>query len=96
MTVKFFRFNNPSLTIIQPLCMEMARIVTGPISRNVICLLTLILPIFATKITRNFKSATPPGENPSCGYESCPKLNPKAEYHVHLVPHRLISLLPLT
>ena len=28
-----------------------------------------------------------PGPQNGCGYDSCPKLNPEAQFHVHLVPH---------
>ena len=38
-------------------------------------------------LPRYFKLATKPGDEPVCGYDSCPKLNPEAQYHVHLVPH---------
>ena len=61
----------------------------GIILNYFILLLCLFVPNFAGKSTKYFKSATPPGEEPVCGYDSCPKLNPEAEYHIHLVPHRL-------
>lgn len=28
-----------------------------------------------------------PGPQNGCGYDSCPPLNPEAQFHVHLVPH---------
>ena len=36
---------------------------------------------------RYFQSGTDLGQDPVCGYESCNKLNPEAEFHIHLVPH---------
>ena len=39
------------------------------------------------KSIRYFQPGTDFGQEPVCGYESCNKLNPDAEYHIHLVPH---------
>jgi hypothetical protein len=39
------------------------------------------------KSIRYFQPGTDFGQDPVCGYESCNKLNPDAEYHIHLVPH---------
>ncbi len=57
-------------------------------SRFFLLVFAALLPLISgLKATRYFKSGTPEGQEPVCGYESCPKLNPEAEYHVHLVPH---------
>ena len=54
---------------------------------KILCLILLSASALAGKSTKYFQSGTPEGQDPVCGYDSCPKLNPDAQFHVHLVPH---------